>query len=106
MQQDTTSMTVNAPSVNTLDGGNSKNNATQEHGAMDSDASFLSDFGAGASQVGVNAMNEFSPIGNQVASPIGNIVFLLTNVLLVLELIHVLILFLLGVMQLMLATTD
>jgi len=47
---------------------------------MDSDVSFLSDFGARASQasqasqVGTNATNEFSPIGNQVASPTGSIV--------------------------------
>ena len=108
MQQDTTSMTVNAPSIDTLDGSNSGNNATsmtvntpsintpdgsnsgnnagQEYGAMDvlRDASFLSDFGALASQAsqasqtsqnsraGTNAVHEFSPIGNQVASPIGN----------------------------------
>jgi len=51
---------------------------------MDSNASFLSDFGARASQasqasqtsrnshVGANAAYEFSPIGNQVASPVGN----------------------------------
>jgi len=69
MQQDTASMTVNAPSVNTPDGSNSKNNAAQEHGVMDSDALFLSDFGARASQVGANTANEFSPIGNQLASP-------------------------------------
>jgi len=74
MQQDVTSMTVNAPSVNTPDGRNSKNNDAQEHGIMDLDASFLSDFRARASQVGANTTNEFSPIGNQVASPIGNIV--------------------------------
>jgi len=67
--QDATSMTVNAPSVNTPDGSNSRNDATQEHGAMDSDTSFLSDFGARASQVGANATNEISLIGNQVASP-------------------------------------
>jgi len=46
---------------------------TQECGAMNSDASFLSDFGARASQVGANTTNEFSPIGNQVASPTQNI---------------------------------
>jgi len=45
-QQDTTSMTVNAPSINTPDGSNSGNNAGQGYGAMDvlRDASFLSDF--------------------------------------------------------------
>ena len=68
-QQDAASMTVNALSVNTPDGSNSRNDAAQEHGVMDSDASFLSDFGARASQVGANTANEFSPIGNQVASP-------------------------------------
>jgi len=86
MQQDTTSMTVNTPSINTPDGSNSGNNAGQEYGAIDvlRDASFLSDFGALASQAsqasqtfqnshdGANAVHEFSPIGNQVASPIGN----------------------------------
>ena len=86
MQQDTTSMTVNAPSINTPDGSNSGNNAGQEYGAIDvlRDASFLSDFGALASQAsqvsqtsqnsrnGTNAELEFSPIGNQVASPVGS----------------------------------
>jgi len=85
-QQDTTSMTVNTPSINTPDGSNSGNNAGQEYGAMDvlRDASFLSDFGAPASQAsqasqtsqnscaGMNAVHEFSPIGNQVASPVGS----------------------------------
>jgi len=94
VQHDTTSMTVNTPSVNTPDGGNSKHNAAQEHGAMASDASFLSDFGARASQasqvsrasaasqdsqVGMNAANEFSHVGNQVASPAGNSVASETN---------------------------
>jgi len=72
MQQDTTSMTVNAPSVNTPDGSGPKVNTAQEHGAMDLDASFLSDFGARASHVETNVANEFSPIGNQVASPVRN----------------------------------
>jgi len=53
MQQDpdATSMTVNAPSVNTPDGSNLGNNA-EEHGAVDvlREASFLSDFGVLASQ--------------------------------------------------------
>jgi len=74
-QQDTTSMTVNAPSIDAPDANDSKINTVQEHGAMDSDASFLSDFGARASQasqVGANAACEFSPIGNQVVSPVGN----------------------------------
>jgi len=65
MQQDpdATSMTVNAPSVNTPDGSNSGNNAGQECGAIDvlRDASFLSDFGALASQVSqVSDLSEFS----------------------------------------------
>jgi len=46
MQQDTTSMAVNAPSVDTPDGSSSKINATQECGVMDSGTWFLSDFGA------------------------------------------------------------
>ena len=46
MQQDATSMMVNTPSINTPDGSGPKVNATQEHGVMDSDTSFLSDFGA------------------------------------------------------------
>jgi len=80
------SMTVNTPSINTPDGSNSGNNAGQGYGAMDviRDASFLSDFGALASQVsqasqtsqnphaGTNVMLGFSPIGNQVASPDGS----------------------------------
>jgi len=79
-------MTVNTPIINTPDGSNSGNNAGQEHGAMDvlRDASFLSDFGVLASQAapapqisqnsctGTNTMLEFSPIGNQVASPVGS----------------------------------
>jgi len=85
MQQDpdTASMTVNTPSVNTPDGSNSGNNAEQGYDAMDvlREASFLSDFDALASQAsqasqipqnydaGTNAGFEFSPIGNQVASP-------------------------------------
>jgi len=85
MQQDpdATSMTVNTPSINTPDGSNSGNNDGQEYGAVDvlRDALFLSDFGALASQVsqasqnpraGTNVMLEFSPIGNQVASPTGS----------------------------------
>jgi len=85
-QHDTTSMTVNTPSVNTPDGSGPKINTAQEHGVMDSNTSFLSDFGARASQasqasqtsrnshVGTNAAHEFSPIGNQVASPVKNYV--------------------------------
>jgi len=83
---DATSMTVNAPSVNTPDGSNSGNNAEQGCDAMDvlREASFLSEFGALASQAsqasqitqncrdGTNAAFEFSPIGNQVASPDGS----------------------------------
>ena len=85
MQQDpdATSMTVNTPSINTSDGSNSGNNAEQECGAVDvlREASFLSDFGALASQASpvhqnsraeTNAALEFSPIGNQVASPDGS----------------------------------
>ena len=72
MQQDATSMTVNTPSVNTPDGSGPKVNAAQECGAMDSDASFLSDFGARVSQIEMNAAHEFSPIGDQVASPVRN----------------------------------
>jgi len=64
-------MMVNAPSINTPDGSGLKANATQECGIMDSDASFLSDFGARASQIESNVAHEFSPIGNQVASPVG-----------------------------------
>ena len=79
-------MTVNTPSINTPDGSNSGTNAGQEHNAIDvlRDASFLSDFGALASQAsqasqtyqnsraGTNTVLEFSPIGNQVASPVGS----------------------------------
>jgi len=88
MQQDpdATSMTVNTPSINTPDGSNSGNNAEQGYGAMDvlRDASFPSDFGALASQAsqasqtsqnsraGTNTALELSPIGNQVASPVGS----------------------------------
>jgi len=85
-ENNTASMTVNAPSIDTPDGSNSGNNAGQGCGAMDvlRDASFLSDFGALASQAsqasqtsqnprtGTNVMLEFSPIGNQVASPVGS----------------------------------
>jgi len=69
MQQDVTSMTVNTPSISTPDGGNSGNNATQEHGAMDPDASFLSELGAQTPQFGTNTTNEFSPIRSQDLSP-------------------------------------
>jgi len=86
IQQDVTSMMVNAPSINTPDGSNSGNNDGQEYNAIDvlRDALFLSDFGARASQAsqasqtsqdshgGTNTAYEFSPIGNQVASPVGN----------------------------------
>ena len=72
-QQDTASMMVNTPSVNTPDGSNTKNNTTQECGVMDSDTSFLSEFGARASQVEVNNTIEFSPISNQVASPVQSV---------------------------------
>jgi len=68
-QQDAASMMVNAPSINTPDGSNSRNDTAQECGAMDWDTSFPLDFGARASQVGANTVNEFSPIGDQVASP-------------------------------------
>jgi len=81
MQQDpdATSMTVNAPSINTPDGSNSGNNAERGYDAMDvlRDASFLSEFDVAsqasqASQIpqncddGTNAGFEFSPIGNQL----------------------------------------
>ena len=88
MQQDpdATSMTVNTPSINTPDGSNSGNNTEQGYGAMDvlREASFISGFGELASQTsqasqipqnyddGTNAGFEFSPIGNQVASPSGS----------------------------------
>ena len=45
MQQDNTSMAVNTPSVDTPDASSSKINTAQEHGVMDWNASFLSDFG-------------------------------------------------------------
>jgi len=85
MQQDpdATSMTVNTPSINTPDGSNSGNTAEQGYGAVDvlREASFLSDFGALASQAlqvsqnshaETNTVLEFSPIGNQVMSPDGS----------------------------------
>jgi len=88
MQQDpdATSMTVNTPSISTPDGSNSGNNTEQGYGAMDvlREASFLLGFGELASQTsqasqipqnyddGTNAGFEFSPIGNQVASPSGS----------------------------------
>jgi len=68
-QQDVTSMTVNTPSVSTPDGGISGTNATQECGAMDPDALFLSELGSRAPQFGTNTANEFSPICNQDTSP-------------------------------------
>ena len=69
MQQDVTSMTVNTPSISTPDGGNSGNNATQEYGVMDSDASFLSELGSQTPQFGTNTTNEFSPVRSQDLSP-------------------------------------
>jgi len=46
---------------------------TQECGVLDLDASFLSGFGARASQAKANTAIEFSPIGNQVASPVQSV---------------------------------
>jgi len=58
-----TSMTVNTPSINTPDGSNSENNTGQGYGAVDvlRDASFLSDFGALASQVSQASQTSQSP---------------------------------------------
>jgi len=69
MQQDVTSMTVNTPSIDTPDGGNSGNNTAQECGAMDPNASFLSEFGSQTPQFGTNTANEFSPIRSQDLHP-------------------------------------
>jgi len=71
IQQDVTSMMVNTPSISTLDGGNSGNNAGQEYGVMDVlwDASFLSELGSRTSQVEMNSMNGFSPVQGQNLSP-------------------------------------
>ena len=85
MQQDpdATSMTVNTPSINTPDGSNSGNNTGRRYDALDvlREASFISEFGELASQDsisqiprddGTNTGFEFSPIGNQIASPSGS----------------------------------
>jgi len=69
VQQDITSMTVNTPSISTPDGGISGNNATQEYGVMDPDASFLSELGSRTPQFGGNTTNEFSPVRSQDLSP-------------------------------------
>jgi len=65
MQQDpdATSMTVNTLSINTPDGSNSGNNAEQEYGAVDvlREASFLSDFGALASQASQASQTSQNP---------------------------------------------
>jgi len=68
-QQDVTSMTVNTPSISTPDGGNSGNNATQEYGVMDLDASFLLELGSQTPQLRTNSTNEFSPVHGQDLSP-------------------------------------
>jgi len=69
IQQDVTSMTVNTSSISTPDGGNSGNNATQEYGVMDPDASFLLELGSRTPQFGTNTRNEFSPVHSQDLSP-------------------------------------
>jgi len=46
VQQGDASTIVNAPSTIVPDGGNSGTNATQEYGAMDPDASMLSELGS------------------------------------------------------------
>ena len=70
-QQDVTSMTVNTPSISTPDGGNSRNNAAREHGAMEvlQDASFLSELGSRTPQFETNSTDEFSPVHGQDLSP-------------------------------------
>jgi len=68
-QQGDASTIVNASSANVPDSGNSGTNTTQEHGVMDSNASFLSELGSRAPQFRQRTVNEFSPIHNQVASP-------------------------------------
>jgi len=69
VQQDVTSMTVNTQSINTPERSESGVNTAQECGAMNPDASFLLELGSRTPQFGTNTANEFSPIGNQVASP-------------------------------------
>jgi len=46
VQQGDASTMVNAQNTSAPDGGNSGNNAMQEHGAMDPDASMLSELGS------------------------------------------------------------
>jgi len=74
VQQDDASTTVNAQSSSVPDGGNSGNNAMQEYGVMDPDASMLSELGLRAPRFRSYTANEFSPIHNQVMSPTRSIV--------------------------------
>jgi len=69
IQQDLTSMTVNTPSINAPDGGNSGNNTAREYGVTDLDASFLSELGSPTPQFEMNSTNEFSPVHGQNLSP-------------------------------------
>jgi len=74
VQQGDESTTVNAQSTGVPDSDSSGNNTTQEHGAMDPDASLLSELGSRAPRFGSCTANDLSPIHNQVASPTQSIV--------------------------------
>ena len=74
VQQGDASTTVNAQSTSVPDDGNLGNNAMQECGVMDPDASLLSELGSRAPHFGSCTANELSPIHNQVASPNRSIV--------------------------------
>jgi len=62
-------MTVNTPSIRTLDGGNSGNNTAREYGVTGLDASFLSELGSRTPQFETNSTDEFSPVPGQDLSP-------------------------------------
>jgi len=70
VQQDDASTTANAPSASATDNSNSSANTTQEYGAMDSNASMLSDLGPRAPCFVTNTMSRSSPSnGSQTTTP-------------------------------------
>jgi len=72
VQQGDASTIANTSSVKVPNSNNSRTNATLEHGAVNPNASLLSEFGSRTPHFGVNTsqnMSQFSHITGQVATP-------------------------------------
>jgi len=72
VQQGDASTIANTSSVNVPDSNNSGTNTTQECGAVDPNASLLSELGSRTPHFGTKTTNLFSPVTSQVATPAQN----------------------------------